>query len=187
MHDNTKEDLLRRMDMVVPRLFDDQPLPAITALRALVTRLGAHPTELGFSINGAERVRQLEKDLDIARNAANRAFTVFETACKAKGYASAEAAAEVLNIDRAYVRECRVLGKMPAIFFRILADAPSKDTRTKQMRAMMVEAKRKVREEADRRRQKRKQKAKPAARAATVAVVQTGMPTPQARLDVAPP
>jgi len=52
---------------------------------------------------------------------------------------------------------------------------------------MMVEAKRKVREEADRRRQKRKQKAKPAARAATVAVVQTGMPTPQARLDVAPP
>jgi len=164
LHDNTKEDLLRRMDMVVPRLFDDQPLPAITALRALVTRLGAHPTELGFSINGAERVRQLEKDLDIARNAANRAFTVFETACKAKGYASAE-----------------------AIFFRILADAPSKDTRTKQMRAMMVEAKRKVREEADRRRQKRKQKAKPAARAATVAVVQTGMPTPQARLDVAPP
>lgn len=45
---------------------------------------------------------------------------------------------------------------MPAIFFGILADAPSQDTRAKQMRAMMVEAKRCVREEAERKRQKRK-------------------------------
>jgi hypothetical protein len=160
MNDETKQEVLRRMNLIVPRLLDDQPMPAINALRALMVKHGIHATELSFSIDGSDLIGQMEKELDAARSAANRAFSVFEMACKAKGYASAEASAEVLSIDRAYIRDCRDMGKVPAIFFALLAAAPDKGLRERQMRAMLAEAKRRVRAEDARRRAKRREKAK---------------------------
>jgi hypothetical protein len=118
-----------------------------------------HPTQFAVSINGLDQVAELERERDEAVGASCRDVAVFLRACHAKGYTSPEQIRKALNVPLALVKEwIDEIGRVPAVFFSILANAPTKRDREKELRGMMAEAKRRVRAEDKRRAQAERRK-----------------------------
>lgn len=154
MDNETRRELVRLLSLIVPRLFDDDPMPAIGRLRALAEKHGLHPTQLGISVLGADQVKDLERQLDEATMASWRAVSVFIAACHAKGHKTSTQIADVLGVPKSLIREWHDIGRVPAIYFSILAAAPTRHDRELELRGLMAEAKRRVRAEDKKRREK---------------------------------
>ena len=78
---------------------------------------------------------------------------IFTAACRAKGYGGLKQIAQAVNAAPSMVKDWQQMGRVPAVFFTILANAPTRRDREKEIRALMTEAKQRVRAENKRRAQ----------------------------------
>jgi hypothetical protein len=152
MDNEARAELLRLLALIAPRLFDDDPLPAAGRLKPLAEKYKLHPTQFSFAVAGLNQLEETARERDEAILASWRDWRIFEAACQAKGYVGLARIAEGIKVSVGMVREWREIGRVPAIFFSILAAAPAKRDREKEIRGMMAEAKRRVRAE-DRKRE----------------------------------
>ena len=72
---------------------------------------------------------------------------IFTAACRAKGYGGLKQIAQAVNAAPSMVKDWQQMGRVPAVFFTILANAPTRRDREKEIRALMTEAKQRVRAE----------------------------------------
>jgi hypothetical protein len=131
MTDAERRELTRLLSVITPRLFDDDPAPALGRLRALAEKNGLHPTQFAISIGGLDVAEDLRHQLNEAIMASWRDTVIFDAACRAKGYTTSEQVASALNVPPSLVREWQTIGKVPAIFFAMLDKVPGRKEQEK--------------------------------------------------------
>jgi hypothetical protein len=120
-----KKAACQELSKVIGRMFD-QPEPTINAMRKIMERHAVHPTDLRVGIGSFEEVAELQREVVELQAAVHRAFDTFEAACASKGYVGDTAMAEVVNTEPSRVKRWRDIGRVPAIFFHKLQQAPDR-------------------------------------------------------------